>query len=59
MRVSVRVSVASKDEQVDQVDSNASDGQNEHEFAINLLWVNDTLHSLIDQDACHYPDDQY
>ena len=51
--------MASKDEQVDQVDSNAGDSQNEHEFAINLLWVNDTLHSLIDQDACHYPDDQH
>lgn len=57
--VSMAVSVAPKYAQVDQVDSNASDSKNEHQLAINLLGVYDTLHCLIDQDACHHPYDQH
>lgn len=59
MAVSVAVSMAAKDEQVEQVDRNASDGENEHEFAINILWMNDTLDCLIHKDTSHHPNDEH
>ena len=56
----VTVSVMpTKNCQVDQIDCYASDCQNEHQLAVNMLWVDDSQDSFIDQDASHYPDDEH
>ena len=56
----VTVSVMpAKNCQVDQIDCYAGDCKNEHQLAINTLWVDDSKDSFIDQDAGHYPDDKH
>ena len=47
--------VATKDKQIQDVDCNASQGQEEHELAIDRAWVHDAMHCFCYQDACHCP----